>query len=478
MQLTMGEIAGILGAPGSATFDSSKSVVRGYSIDSRTISPRQLFFAIRGPRFDGHDFVSQAIERGAAGAVVSKAFAARAKVNLASSLITVADPTLALQDLALAVRRKWGGRVVAITGSAGKTTTKELAAAMLARRLRVLKSPGNLNNYFGLPLALLALEPSHDVAVVELAMSEAGEIALLARISEPQFGVVTNVAPVHLQFFDSVDAIARAKRELIESLSPPATAILNYDDQRVRKFARGFDGRVITFGFDAGATFRAGNYQLTPDRGSRFSVKGLRFEREFTVPLPGRHNVMNALAAIAVARTFDIPPEAIAQALAELPTLHQRSEVLTLPGQVTVVNDSYNSNPLAMERMLETLAAWPQAGRRIVVAGEMLELGETSPDLHRNVGRQCAQRGVDWLLAVQGDARFLVEGAVEGGIPKDRAVFYSTPQEASERCLTLLRPGDLVLVKGSRGVHLEKVIELLQASGEEAAAKFGRKRSR
>jgi UDP-N-acetylmuramoyl-tripeptide--D-alanyl-D-alanine ligase len=255
MKLTMGEIAAILG---TATGAHGRAV-SGYSIDSRTIEPSQLFFAIRGPRFDGHDFVPQAIGRGAAGAVVSKAFAAKSSVSIASSLIGVQDPTRALQDLALAVRRKWGKRVVAITGSAGKTTVKELTSAVLAKKFSVLKTQGNLNNFYGLPLTLLRLDPSHEVAVVELAMSRGGEIAMLARIAEPQFGVVTNVAPVHLEFFDSVDSIARAKRELIESLVPPSTAVLNNDDARVRKFADDFDGRVITFGFNAGATFRGAN---------------------------------------------------------------------------------------------------------------------------------------------------------------------------------------------------------------------------
>ena len=471
MKLKLGEIAAILGASTGA----QEKTVAGYSIDSRTILPGQLFFAIRGPRFDGHDFVVQAIERGAAAAVVSKAFAAKGAVGLASSLIAVREPTRALQDLALAVRRKWGKRVVAITGSAGKTTTKELTAAVLAQKFSVLKTQGNLNNYYGMPLTLLRVEPSHEVAVVELAMSAAGEIAMLSRIAEPQFGVVTNVAPVHLEFFDSVDAIARAKRELIESLVPPATAVLNSDDARVRKFARDFDGRVITFGFNAGATFRGSNYVTLAGHSSRFSVKGSKFEREFTIPLPGRHNVMNALAAIAVARDFDVPPKSIAKALAAPPELHQRSEILTFPGEITIVNDCYNSNPLAMEQMLDTLAAWPRARRRIVIAGAMLELGPTSPDLHREIGRLCVKRGTEWLMGVSGDSRWLVEGAIAAGMSPERAVFCATPEEAAQRCLELLRPGDVVLVKGSRAVHLEKVIELLQKSSEVLAARANRK---
>jgi UDP-N-acetylmuramoyl-tripeptide--D-alanyl-D-alanine ligase len=457
MDLKMSEIATILGGRS----ENPECVATGYSIDSRSITSGQLFFAIHGPRFDGHDFVAQALERGAAGAVVGQAYAGKVERERRTSLLAVPDPTRALQDLARAVRREWGRRVVAVTGSVGKTTTKELLATILARRFSVLKSPGNLNNYYGLPLTLLDLKVEHEIAVLELAMSAPGEIALLSQIAEPQVGVVTNVAPVHLQFFDSVDSIARAKRELIENLISPATAVLNHDDERVRRFAEGFSGQVVTYGFEDGAQIRAIDIR-SDARGSRFRVKTRNFDHAFQLPLPGRHNVQNALAAIAAASLFDISPESIAEGLAEPPTLHQRSEILTLPGGITVLNDCYNSNPLAMERMLETLAAWPSATRRIVVAGEMLELGTLSPEWHRNVGRLCAETGVDYLLAVQGDARYFVEGAVESGLAASSAKFFQTPDEAAECCRGILQPGDAVLVKGSRGVHLEKVIELLE----------------
>jgi UDP-N-acetylmuramoyl-tripeptide--D-alanyl-D-alanine ligase len=386
-------------------------------------------------------------------------------------LLAVADTRSALQTLAREVRRKWGKRVVAVTGSAGKSTTKEMIAAILSRRFRVLRSPGNLNNDYGLPLALLGLEPEHDVAVVELAMSAPGEIARLARLAEPQVGVVTNVAAVHLKFFDSVDAIALAKRELVDylaTLGTYAVAVLNEDDERVRKFAEGFPGQVLTFGFSEKADVRA--TAVIVDKGliSTIKAKSPKWSADFTSSLPGRHNVANALAAIAVSCVFDILPEDIAQALAEFQNLHQRSEIFTLPGEVTIINDCYNSNPLAMERMLETLAAWPGARRRLVVAGEMLELGPTSPELHRGVGRQCAPSGVEWLIAVQGDARFFVDGAVEGGIHPSRGRFFPDAKSAGEFCQTLIAPGDVILVKGSRAVHLETVTEMLkgQESGD------------
>jgi UDP-N-acetylmuramoyl-tripeptide--D-alanyl-D-alanine ligase len=459
MQLSLGEVAAILGT----SCEVPERAACGYSIDSRTLAPGQLFFAIRGPHFDGHEFVGQASERGAVGAVVEQAFRAASQPLLAQALLPVGNTTEALQRLGRAVRRKWGRPLVAITGSTGKSTTREMAAAALAQRFSVHKSLGNLNNYYGLPLTLLALEPSHDVALTELAMSAPGEIELLTRIAEPQVGVVTNVAPVHLQFFESIDSIAQAKRELIDNLPSSGTAVLNYDDERVLRFTEGFKGRVVTFGFREGADFRALDVNPVSAGGSRFRVRGPKLDGEFHLSLPGFHNVQNALAALVIASLFEIRLADLQRALASFQALPQRSEILTLPQGATLINDCYNSNPVAMEKMLETLAAWPGAGRRIVVAGEMLELGPTSPEWHRKVGRKCAESGVDWLLAVQGDARLFLDGAEEGGLAAERMRFFSIPEEAAEFCRALLRPGDVLLLKGSRAVHLEKVRELLES---------------
>ncbi len=467
MKLTMGEVAAYWGA----SCGVADRPVQGYSIDTRSLAPGQLFFAIRGPRFDGHQFVGQALDQGAAGAVVEDAFYSSAPGEWRPALLAVADTRSALQTLAREVRRQWGKRLLAVTGSTGKSTTKEMIAAILSRCFRVLRSPGNLNNDYGLPLALLGLEPEHEVAVMELAMSAAGEIARLARLAEPEVGVVTNVAAAHLQFFDSVDAIALAKRELIDYLAtvgPGAVAVLNEDDERVRRFAEGFPGRVVTFGFLPKATFRATDVRPRAGIGSAFHVTAPEWQGEFTLPLPGRHNIQNALAAIAAASGWAIPLEEMRQALAEFQNLQQRSEILTLPGEVTIINDCYNSSPLAMARMLETLAGWPGARRRIVVAGEMLELGPRSPQLHRGVGRNCAHSDVAWVIAVQGDARFFVEGAVEGGTPLSHGLFFPDAKSAGEFCQALMAPGDVILVKGSRGVHLETVIEMLEKRNLEA----------
>jgi UDP-N-acetylmuramoyl-tripeptide--D-alanyl-D-alanine ligase len=461
MELKLDGIATLLhtrsGAPDRA--------VAGYSIDSRSIGPGQLFFAIRGPRFDGHQFVVQAIEHGAAGAVVEQAFFKQAPPALAPALLPVESTFEALQHLAWCVRRRWGGRVVAVTGSMGKSTTKEMIATLLGQRFSVHKSSGNLNNQYGLPLALLGLQPKHEVAVVELGMSAAGEIARLALIAEPETGVVTNVAPVHLKFFDSVESIARAKRELIENLSSRwghPTAVLNNDDVRVQGFAEGFEGQVITFGLEPGADFQAIEGKPAGGMRSKFRVVGPNLDAGFSLPLPGRHNIQNALAAIAVASSFDIPPVAMEKGLANFASMEQRGKILTLPGPVTVIDDCYNSNPLAMERMLETLRAWPGARRQIVVAGEMLELGRESPEFHEEIGRLCAENSVSWLIAVQGDARFFIEGAVAAALPRGQTRFFPDARSAAEFCRALLEPGDVVLVKGSRGVRLEAVVETLR----------------
>jgi UDP-N-acetylmuramoyl-tripeptide--D-alanyl-D-alanine ligase len=464
MILPLAKVAEVLGS-GEPVFDY---VITGCEIDSRRIKPGQLFFAIRGQRLDGHGFVSAALEKGAAGAVVEKEFRDQAAASIRPHLIPVVHTTGALQTLARYVRRQWGGRVIAVTGSMGKTTTKEMIAALLATRFRVLKSEGNLNNHFGLPLSLLGLESSHEVAVVELAMSAPGEIARLARISLPDVGVVTNVAPVHLEFFDSVDSIARAKRELIENLighNGMPTAVLNFDDARVRKFADGFDGQVVTFGLGEGALFR-GTKVRAYGGGSHFVLFGPNFDGEFAVPLPGSHNVENALAALAAAGACGLDVGALGPTLAAFRNLAQRCEVFTLPGNITVLNDCYNSNPRAMECMIETLAGWTGAKRRIVVAGEMLELGPTSPEWHRQIGRKVVECGIDGLVAVQGDARFIREGALGAGMDPAKAVFFPSAPEAARYCGSLLEPGDVVLVKGSRGVNLERVTELLAKTTE------------
>ena len=328
----------------------------------------------------------------------------------------VDDSLLALQRLGAAVRRLWGKPLIGVTGSAGKTTTKEAIAHVLATRYRVLKSQGNLNNHFGMPLQLLKLEPEHDLAVIEMGMSHAGEIAALAGLAQPDCGVVTVVAPVHLEFFDSIAGIARAKYELIEALHPGGVAVLNADDEYVSQFGRDFHGTVVTFGIHKPCDVRAENLELRGLEGSAFDVV-VDGERQRTMlPLLGEHNIYNALAGVAVGLQYGVPLQQAAESLATLSAGDKRGEILSING-ATVINDCYNSNPKALESMVRALAEIP-AQRRIVVAGEMLELGPAGEALHREAGERMAQRGIDFVVGVRGLARAVVEGAKHAGMAR------------------------------------------------------------
>jgi UDP-N-acetylmuramoyl-tripeptide--D-alanyl-D-alanine ligase len=465
MKLTLAEAAigagAVLEAPASIV-NAGALEVCGYSIDSRTVRIGELFFAVRGERLDGHDFVAAALERGAVAAVVSRArVAAMPDAVLAAPLLIAEDPLLALQALATHVRRQWGKRVVAVTGSAGKTTTKEAVAAALGVKFNVLKSQGNLNNGFGLPLQLLRLEPEHEVAVIEMGMNHAGEIAVLSRIAAPDWGVITNVGTAHIEnFADGQAGIARAKFELVEALPLNGVAFLNCDDQYVSQFGRDFQGRVVYFGAGACA-----DPQLL---GATEDIAGLHLEfragertGELTLHLLGAHNATNALAGLAVALEAGVELDDAVAALASLTAGDKRGQVIEIDG-ATLLNDSYNSNPEALRSMIRTLAARPltrPAARRILVAGEMLELGEHGNALHVACGRAAAEAGLDLVVGVGGNAEHLAAAACAGGV----ASLFLPDAEAAGRWLSkTLRPGDVVLVKGSRGVHLERAIEAVK----------------
>jgi UDP-N-acetylmuramoyl-tripeptide--D-alanyl-D-alanine ligase len=449
VKLTLAKIAEFVSAAGEFP---REEVAQAYSIDSRTIGPGQLFFAVKGERLDGHDFVGAALEQGAAAAVVRKD-----QLNHypdKSRLLAVDDTLVALQTLATAVRKVWGKPLVGVTGSAGKTTTKEAIAHVLGARFRVLKSEGNFNNHFGLPLMLLKLEPEHDVAVIEMGMSHAGEIRALAKIAQPEIGVVTNVAPVHLEFFDSVAGIARAKYELIESLPAGGTAVLNADDEYVSQFGRDFKGKVITYGTRATADIRAENVQTRGAEGSEFDVVMAGHREHARLPLVGEHNILNALAAVAVGLVRGLKPSEAVGALATLAPPDKRGQVVQL-GNITVINDCYNSNPKALHAMVDALAAM-KAARQIVVAGEMLELGPAAAEMHRAAGRHIAEKKIDVLLGVRGLAKDMVDSARQAGMT---AEFAATPEAAGEWLARETRDGDVVLLKASRGVKLEKALE-------------------
>jgi UDP-N-acetylmuramoyl-tripeptide--D-alanyl-D-alanine ligase len=439
-------------------------VAQGYSIDSRTIGAGELFFAVRGERLDGHDFILGALERGAVGAVVSLARVATLPDEvLEVPLLIVEDPLQALQSLAAHVRRHWGGRLVAITGSAGKTSTKDAIAAALAAKFSVLKSQGNLNNGFGLPLQLLRLETEHEFAVIEMGMNHLGEIAQLARIAAPDWGVVTNVGAAHIENFDDGQGgIARAKYELVEALPASGVAFLNCDDRYVSQFGRDFAGKAVYFGAGPCA-----DPQIAAIReGDCLHVDVLSEGRSATLNLPllGRHNASNAVAALAVAREAGVPLDAAIDALEELRPGDKRGEVLALAGKwagATILNDSYNSNPEALQSMIQALAARP-ALRRILVAGEMLELGDYAPALHAACGKAAAEAGIDVVIGVRGNAVHLVQAATDAAMPSLAALFLPDAESAGQWLAENLKPGDVALIKGSRGVRLERAIEALK----------------
>jgi UDP-N-acetylmuramoyl-tripeptide--D-alanyl-D-alanine ligase len=453
MKLPLWRIAEFVGSKGEC---DQEAVAMGYSIDSRTLNPGDLFIAITGDRFDGHNYVQAALEKGAVGAIIE---AGKKVDGDPLRLLQVEDSLKALQLLGAAARRLWGKPLLAVTGSAGKTTTKEILAHILATRFRVMKSSGNLNNHIGLPLQLLKLEAEHDLGVVEMGMNHAGEIRALGELAQHDLAVVTTVAPVHLEFFGSLAEIARAKYEIIETLHPGGVAVLNADDDYVCQFGRDFKGKVVTFGIKRSADVTARKVQINGAEGSTFELVVGSVGEPVTFPLVGEHNIYNALAAAAAAMERGISPSQAAAALSSIAPPDKRGQVLHLNG-ATIINDCYNSNPRALEAMIDTLASM-KAERRILVVGEMLELGPTAEALHRQCGKHAADKKIDMVIGVRGMARAVAEAACGSGT---QAQFVETPEQAGEWLARNVRPGDAVLLKASRGVKLERALEMLQES--------------
>ena len=457
MNLSLAQIATWTGGS-LRNAETPNEIATGYSIDTRTLAQGDLFFAISGERFDGHNFLDAAFQRGAVAAVVSKVRAQEfGELGNEYPLLVVEDPLVALQTLAAVLRRHWGGRVIGVTGSAGKTTTKDAIAQVLSSRFNVLKSKGNLNNHIGLPLQLLKLQTEHQVAVIEMGMSHIGEIAALAKIAHPNWGVVTNVGNAHAEnFADGIAGIARAKFELITALPADGVAILNADDAYVSQFGRDFHGKAVYFGTSPIVDLRATEIDETGGSGIRFLAQAGRQSAPVRMQLIGRHNVTNALAAIAVGLEAGISLEESAAALAEMQPGDKRGEILEFGG-ARIINDCYNSNPEALKSMIHALASTP-AERRILVAGEMLELGPAAPEMHRECGREAAHAGIDIVIGVRGNGKSIVEGAMKGGA---ETLFFDTPKQAGEWLLSALQPGDAVLLKASRGVRLEQALETM-----------------
>ena len=435
----------------------------GAFTDSRKPLARGLFVALRGDNFDGSDFVGQAVQGGAAGALVPADALAKAKAQAKNAaLLTAVDTGRALGALAAAWRRRQTSvRLVAITGSTGKTSTKELIAEVLSAAGPTLKTEGNLNNEIGVPLTLLRLADEHRYAVIECGMNHLGEIARLAQWADPDVGVVTNVGPVHLEGCGSVDGVAHAKGELYHALRDGAVAVANADDARVLAQAKLSRRKLVTFGASYGSDVRLiSAHHGGPGLRVEMELRGAR--RTVELKLIGTHNGHNATAAAAVGVALGLDEDLILRGLAKATTPGRRMRPVQMPGGALLIDDCYNANPSSMKAALLTLTHLVRGkGRAIAVLGDMLELGHTELDLHRDVGRFAAGAGLSLLVCFGSRARALGEGAHEAGLPPECIEYTEDPAEAVRLVLARVRPEDVVLVKGSRGMKMERISDPL-----------------
>jgi UDP-N-acetylmuramoyl-tripeptide--D-alanyl-D-alanine ligase len=450
-------VAGVLGA--TLCGNCPEQAFNGVSTDSRAIEPGQLFVALEGPNFDGHDFVESALADGAAGALVRKGFKLAAKPD--ACLIQVDDTTRALGDLAGSWRREHSALVAAITGSNGKTTTKEMLAAIMSQRHRVLKTQGNLNNHIGLPLTLLKLSAEHTACVVEMGMNAPGEIARLTEIAEPEVGVITNVGPAHLGMLGSMEAIAAAKAELLQGLTNASTALVNMSDPMLAPYAGKLDCNVLTFGLDTKAEVR----------GSEVSAQGSKVAFNLDLPTgsplrvvlaaPGRHNVMNALAAAATAWALGQGAEAIKAGLEAFTPVKGRLQMTRSFWGFTVLDDTYNANPASLAAGLNTLKELAGSRRKALILGDMRELGPTAPQLHEEAGRLAAELGCQVVLALGERAAQVEAGARAAGLNDNSAQAFDDFETLVWAARDVLQEDDVVLIKGSRSARMERVVAAL-----------------
>lgn len=448
---------------GTLASGDGAAVFSSFGIDSRTIEAGGLFFAVIAER-DGHDFVRAAAARGAAGAVVSRDVAAP---DPSFVLIRVRDTVAALQELAGSVLSRSQARVVAITGSVGKTTAKEFAAALLGRAFQVHKSEANLNNHLGLALSILQIRQEDEIAVLEMGMSGPGEIRRLAEIAPPDVAVVTNVAPVHLEFLGTLDAVGEAKSEIIAGLKPGGTAVLNADEPWGRTLAGRARGDVLLFGFAPDADVRAADLEYLGYKGLRFRLDYDGTPRLVELPFLTDGHVIDLLAACGAARALGLRWEDVEPALAGLGPAAKRGRMIRLEGGIVVIDDTYNSNPRALAMALGGYSHLP-AARRVAVLGDMLELGTDERKYHEDAGRTVRRFGWDVLAAVGPRGRWIAEGAEAEGLPENRIFAYPSSEEAADKLPDILSPGDLVLIKGSRGVRMERIIERLAEAVKES----------
>ncbi len=464
------EIANLCGATHRLNATVAETTPAGFAIDSRAVKPGEVFVAIPGERVDGHQFVAEVLDKGALAALVvhHRLPFVKELAPYKDRLLFVTDAAFAFQQLAQKVLAAWSRPIVAVTASAGKTTMKDLTAHVLeALTPKVFKSLGNLNTSYGLPLTVGRMisaeaQPNDfDLAVFEFGMSSYGEIKRLTEIAPPTTSIVGNVGTAHIEFFGSSQAIAEAKAEIIDGLQAGGIAILNADDPLVMGMqARRSDISYLKFGIEAKAEIRAVNLNHEALRATSFSLHSPGSDALVNLPLIGKHNVYNALAAAAAGHHFGLSAEQIAAQLNTAVPSKMRGELIQLANGVTIIDDSYNSNPPALLLAVQAMTKAKGFTRRIVVAGEMLELGAEGAQMHRECGQEIATTGIEFVLGVRGLAQELVAGAKDAGL--DHASFCETPEQAAEQLIAELQAGDLVLVKGSRGVRTERVVERLK----------------
>lgn len=449
---TVAEVTG-----GRLIQNGSNTRISGFSTDSRSLQPGELFIPLRGEHFDGHDFLAQSAQHGAAACLSEEMVG-----GLTIPVIKVEDTLKALGDLAAAVRNSFSGPVIGITGTTGKTTTKEMLASILMRTGDGLKSAGNYNNMVGVPLTLFGLQENHQWAVVEMGMSERGEIARLTEIAAPQIGVITNIGRAHLDSLSGIDAVARAKGELFANLPPGGTALVNADDPYVRQLPVANGVKRVLYGASEQAQVRC--EEIFASNGAvKFVLRISGEALAVRLPLPGRHNVMNALAAAAAALQLGVASADIVAGLESFKPCPGRMELVGLPNDILLLEDSYNANPLSMRAALDALHDLGGQGRRIALLGDMLELGLEAEELHREIG-SIAAGCVDWLFVIGKLAREIGRGAVAAGFNEAHVVVGESQTAIAARLLEMLQPGDRILIKGSRGMRLEKVASFLRSA--------------
>nr|MBU1328395.1 UDP-N-acetylmuramoyl-tripeptide--D-alanyl-D-alanine ligase [Candidatus Omnitrophota bacterium] len=434
-----------------------EEILTGVSTDTRKIKKGELFLAIKGDRFDGHSFILDAVSKGAGGVLVQEGGITNANFKLPDvSFISVNDSVKALGNIGNFHRSRFTIPIIGITGSNGKTTTKEMTAVILSKKFNALKNFGTENNNIGVPLTLMRLNSEHNIAVLEMGMNHLGEIRWLSEIARPTVAIITNIGHSHLEYLEDVDTVLKAKVEILEHMDKDAKLILNADDEYLKKIKTNL--KTVWFGFDKEADFYADKINLEPD-GINFRLNG---KWDISLGVLGRHNVYNALSAIACAWDFGISIDEIKDALKEFRVPNMRMEVKRF-GDIKIINDTYNANPQSMKQAIEALRDMTTEGRKILIAGDMLELGTFSSRFHHLVGKQAAESGIDLIVAVGKLAEHVGKGAQEAGMSNRKIKLCAVMKDAREKVATLIKKGDTILVKGSRAMRMEEIVGDLES---------------